>query len=76
MQLPMQHLDDVKAGKRIMMMASYIDLNAVRAGLVSDSKEYRYCGYGEAVGGDKEAREGLRHVMLSLEPGKAVWGQG
>ncbi len=36
-------------------MAAYIDLNPVRAGLVSDPKDYRWCGYGEAVGGHEGA---------------------
>ncbi|MEM0967454.1 MAG: transposase, partial [Verrucomicrobiota bacterium] len=40
-------------------VAAYIDLNAVRAGLVKDPKDYRFCGYGEAVGGGTRAREGL-----------------
>ena len=44
-------------------MAAYIDLNAVRAGLVKDPKEYRFCGYGEAMGGSKLAREGLEVVV-------------
>ncbi|MCC5839787.1 MAG: transposase [Opitutales bacterium] len=34
-------------------VAAYIDLNAVRAGLVDDPKDYRFCGYGEAVGSGK-----------------------
>ena len=32
---------------------AYIDLNAVRAGIVEDPKDYRFCGYGEAVGKGK-----------------------
>jgi hypothetical protein len=40
-------------------MAAYIDLNAVRAGLVKDPKDYRFCGYGEAMGGSKLARARL-----------------
>jgi hypothetical protein len=32
-------------------VAAYIDLNAVRAGLVGDPKDYRFCGYAEAVAG-------------------------
>lgn len=40
-------------------VAAYIDLNAVRAGLVSDPKDYRFCGYAEAVAGGALAREGL-----------------
>jgi hypothetical protein len=39
--------------------AIYIDLNAVRAGIVRDPKDYRYCGYGAAVGGDERARRGI-----------------
>jgi putative transposase len=37
-------------------------LNPIRAGLVSNPEDYRWCGYGEAVGGGKRAlraREGL-----------------
>jgi REP element-mobilizing transposase RayT len=44
-------------------MAAYIDLNAVRAGLVKDPRDYRFCGYGEAMGGSKSAREGLMTVV-------------
>ncbi len=44
-------------------MAAYIDLNAVRAGLVEDPKDYRFCGYGEAVAGGNVARIGLSYVM-------------
>jgi len=40
-------------------MAAYIDLNAVRAGLVNDPKDYRYCGYAEAVAGNERVRKGL-----------------
>jgi hypothetical protein len=43
-------------------MALYIDLNAVRAGLVKDPKDYRFCGYGEAVAGNKSARTGLQCI--------------
>ncbi len=47
-------------------MAAYIDLNAVRAGIVADPKEYRWCGYAEAVAGKAPAREGIRLLMKSL----------
>jgi putative transposase len=47
-------------------VAAYVDLNAVRAGIVSDPKDYRFCGYGEAMGGSKRARGGLARVMTSL----------
>lgn len=44
-------------------MAAYIDLNAVRAGLVRDPRDYRFCGYGEAVAGLREAQLGLQFVL-------------
>ncbi len=43
-------------------VAAYIDLNPVRAGLVARPEDYRWSGYGEAMGagkGSKRAREGL-----------------
>jgi len=43
----------------LMTMAAYIELNSVRAGLVDDPKDYRWCGYAEAVAGRKIARSGL-----------------
>jgi putative transposase len=44
-------------------IAAYIDLNAVRAGLVDDPKDFRFCGYGEAVAGNGRAQTGLRAVI-------------
>jgi hypothetical protein len=44
-------------------MAAYIDLNPVRAGLADDPKDYRFCGYSEAVAGRRIARAGLIHVI-------------
>lgn len=44
-------------------VAAYIDLNAVRAKLVSDPKDYRFCGYAEAVAGDAQARGGIAGVL-------------
>lgn len=40
-------------------MAAYIDLNPVRAGLVEDPKDYRFCGYAEAVAGHVGAQRGI-----------------
>ncbi|MET3871642.1 hypothetical protein J3R74_001512 [Puniceicoccus vermicola] len=47
-------------------VAAYIDLNAVRAGLVSDPKDYRFCGYAEALAGSRIARAGLGVVDKDL----------
>ncbi len=43
----------------VQTVAAYVDLNPVRAGLVQDPKEYRWCGYAEAVAGEEQARRGL-----------------
>ncbi len=43
----------------LMTMAAYIELNPVRAGIVGDPKDYRWCGYAEAVAGGKLARRNL-----------------
>ena len=50
----------------LVTMAAYIDLNAVRVGLVEDPKDYRFCGYGEALGGEEAARAGLYEVAACL----------
>ncbi len=43
-------------------VAAYIDLNPVRAHLCRDPKDYRFCGYAEAIGGSGRARRGIeRH---------------
>ncbi|MFU8847680.1 MAG: transposase [Opitutales bacterium] len=49
-------------GNPLQTMAAYIDLNPVRAGLVEDPKDYRFCGYAEAVAGNQLGREGLRAI--------------
>jgi REP element-mobilizing transposase RayT len=41
-------------------VAAYIDLNPVRAGIVEDPKDYRFCGYAEAVATGGEIVKGLR----------------
>jgi hypothetical protein len=43
-------------------VAAYIDLNSVRAGLAEDPKDYRFCGYAEAVAGSAVARRNLASV--------------
>ena len=53
----------VEDGNALRTMSAYIDLNAVRAGIVEDPKDYRWCGYAEAVAGSKVARYGLCEVM-------------
>jgi len=44
-------------------LVTYVDLNCVRAGITRDPKNYRFCGYAEAVAGVAAARVGLHHVI-------------
>ncbi|MCX6866768.1 MAG: hypothetical protein NTV46_11240, partial [Verrucomicrobia bacterium] len=51
-------------------MAAYIDLNPVRAGMVTDPAVYRWSSYGEAMGGGpkgdgKKARAGLVRAIMA-----------
>jgi REP element-mobilizing transposase RayT len=57
-------------GGPLAVMAAYIDLNAVRAGAVEDPRDYRWCGYGEAVAGIKMAQEGLQVAAEAQRGGK------
>jgi REP element-mobilizing transposase RayT len=59
----------------ISTMAAYIDLNAVRAGIVSDPKAYRFCGYGEAVAGNKAAKQGMKRIFDVLG-NEGSWSAG
>ena len=60
---PMRVCDPLDSSNVALTMANYIDLNPVRAGICKDPKDYRWCGYGEAMGGSKRARRGLNRVQ-------------
>ncbi len=76
----------VEDGLAARTMAAYIDLNPVREGMVEDPADYRWSGYGEAVGGGakgdvtrpecRPSREGARRTRGgacgALAPG--AWG--
>lgn len=53
-------------GHPLQIVAAYIDLNPVRAGLVEDPKDYRFCGYAEAVAGNKNAISSIGFICLGL----------
>ena len=55
-------------------VAAYIDLNPVRAGLVEDPKDYRFCGYSEAVAGNVFANVGIAKA-LHIKSGKSLLSQ-
>jgi putative transposase len=52
----------------LLRTAAYIDLNPVRAGLVDDPKDYRWCGYAEAVAGRTEPGRGLEALVGLIYP--------
>lgn len=56
----------------IATMATYIELNPVRAGLVDDPRDYRFCGYAEAVAGGTAARSGIKAILF-LHGQQASW---
>jgi putative transposase len=58
----------IEEGQALSAVAAYIDLNPLRAGLCEDPKDYRYCGYAEAVAKNSaQAKLGLQ-VALGLDP--------
>lgn len=58
----------LEPGEVVARIAAYVDLNPIRAGLCRDPKDYRFCGYAEAVGGGGRARSGIRSAL-----GAATW---
>ncbi len=48
-------------------VAAYIDLNPVRAQIVIDPGDYRWCGYACALAGDRTARSGLEGLYGTTE---------
>jgi putative transposase len=59
------------AGEPLRAMAAYIDLNPVRAQLVADPKDYRWSGYGAAMGDDAAALAGLQELERVEDAGVA-----
>lgn len=62
----------VEDGIAARTISAYIDLNPVRAGIVTDPANYRWSGYGEAIGGGargngKKARAGLVRALMAHE---------
>ena len=68
-------------GEALLATCAYVDLNPVRARLVSDPKDYRWSAYGEAVGGMAKARTGLARAAGEIGVGnltrdELVWKYG
>lgn len=56
----------------MMRVAAYIELNSVRAGLVSQPHEYRWCSFTEAMAGGSKAKAGITKIACGLD-GKSNW---
>lgn len=73
----------VEDGVAAKTIAAYIDLNPVRAGMVKDPADYRWSGYGEAIGGGakgngKKARAGLVRALrahVGVGADASLWAQ-
>jgi putative transposase len=62
----------VEGGTALATVAAYIDLNPVRVDLCTDPKDYRYCGYAEAVAkGFGLACDGIKATLG--QPETASW---
>lgn len=74
----------VEDGVAAKTIAAYIDLNPVRAGMVSDPADYRWSSYGEAIGGGakgngKTARAGLVRALRAhhgMSADAELWATG
>ena len=74
----------VEDGVAAKTISAYIDLNPVRAGMVSDPADYRWSSYGEAIGGGskgngKTARAGLVRALRAhqgIEADADLWSSG
>ena len=54
------------------MVAAYIDLNPLRAGMLENSQDYRWSSYGEAVAGGRRALENYVHMYQTSSRSGAV----
>src|SRR5580700_5307561 len=54
----------IEEGQALSAVAAYIDLNPLRAGLCEDPKDYRYCGYAEAIAKESaHAKLGIQETL-------------
>jgi putative transposase len=53
----------LQAGEVVGRVAAYVDLNPVRARLCRDPKNYRFCGYAEAIAGGTRAQLGIMRAL-------------
>ncbi len=61
----------LEGGDAVRMVAAYIDLNPIRAGMVKEPEDYRWCSYAAAVAGVKGARQGLTFAVMGRQ--RVAW---
>lgn len=61
----------LESGEAVRTVAAYIDLNPIRAGLVKDPADYRWCSYAAAVAGVKGARQALTFAVMGKQ--RVAW---
>jgi len=61
----------LESGDAVRTVAAYIDLNPIRAGLVEDPADYRWCSYAAAVAGVKGARQALSFAVMGRQ--RVAW---
>jgi len=52
-----------KKSSSLLLVAHYVDLNPMRAGMIRDLRQYPYCGYTMAMRGDPRAIKGILLLM-------------
>lgn len=63
----------LESGEAVKTVAAYIDLNPLRAGLVEDPADYRWCSYAAAVAGVKGARQALTFAVMGKQ--RVAWSK-
>ena len=53
----------VEGSRALQIVSAYIDLNPLRAKLVQNPLDYRWCSYSEAVKGNEDAQRMIAYVM-------------
>ena len=64
----------IQGGQALATVAAYVDLNPVRAGLCADPKDYRYCGYAEAIAEECSPRRAGIRTAIGLSE-SASWAE-
>ncbi|NCD32977.1 MAG: hypothetical protein EOL87_06090 [Spartobacteria bacterium] len=63
----------VQPGTPLRIVAAYIEMNPVRAGMTKEPHFYRYCGFSEAMGEGLAAQKGIRTIALSMDLESDDW---